>query len=84
GIEAEGIITDKEKGLVPAVREVFPDTPYQWCQYHYLEKLDAPLEDDLLNYLNEKENYATLGILFEHLVGPPTSVDAKHITENEM
>ncbi|MCP4109486.1 MAG: transposase, partial [Desulfobacteraceae bacterium] len=34
GIEVEGIITDKEKGLVPAVQEVFPDTPYQWCQYH--------------------------------------------------
>ncbi|MCP4100459.1 MAG: transposase [Lentisphaerae bacterium] len=47
GIEVEGIITDKEKGLVPAIREVFPDTPYQWCQYHCLEKLDAPLEDDL-------------------------------------
>ncbi len=47
GVKIEGIITDKEKGLVPAVQEVFPDTPYQWCQYHYLEKLDAPLEDDL-------------------------------------
>ncbi len=47
GIEVEGIITDKEKGLVPAIQEVFPDTPYQWCQYHYLEKLDAPLKDDL-------------------------------------
>jgi len=31
-------VTDMEKGLVPAIREVFPDVPHQYCQLHYLER----------------------------------------------
>ncbi|MBN2220467.1 MAG: transposase, partial [Kosmotogaceae bacterium] len=42
-----GIVTDKEKGLVPAIQRVFPDVPYQWCQFHYLENLAKPIEEDL-------------------------------------
>ena len=42
-----GIVTDKERGLVPAIEEVFPDAPYQWCQFHYLENLAKPLEEEL-------------------------------------
>jgi len=42
-----GIVTDKEKGLVPAIQVVFPDVPYQWCQFHYLKNLAKPLEEDL-------------------------------------
>jgi hypothetical protein len=41
-----GIVTDKEKGLVPAVRHVFPDTPYQFCHTHFLRNCAKPLEDD--------------------------------------
>jgi hypothetical protein len=42
-----GIVSDKEKGLVPAVTEVFPDAPYQFCQTHFLKNCAKPLADDL-------------------------------------
>jgi hypothetical protein len=42
-----GIVTDKEKGLVPAVEHVFPGVPYQFCQTHFLKNCGKPLQDDL-------------------------------------
>jgi hypothetical protein len=42
-----GIVTDKEKGLVPAVQRVFPDRPYQFCQTHFLKNCAKPLQPDL-------------------------------------
>lgn len=41
------IVSDKEKGLVPAVQAVFPETPYQFCQTHFLKNCAKPLEKDL-------------------------------------
>lgn len=41
-----GIVTDKEKGLVPAVQHVFPDVPYQFCHTHYLKNCAKPLQSD--------------------------------------
>jgi len=41
-----GVVTDKEKGLVPAVQHVFPDVPYQFCQTHFLKNCAQPLKDD--------------------------------------
>jgi len=32
-----GVVTDKEKGLVPAVERVFPGVPYQFCHTHFLK-----------------------------------------------
>jgi hypothetical protein len=42
-----GVVTDKEKGLVPAVERVFPCVPYQFCHTHFLKNCAKPLEDDL-------------------------------------
>jgi hypothetical protein len=42
-----GIVTDKEKGLVPAVSAVFPDVPYQFCHTHFLKNCAKPLQSDL-------------------------------------
>lgn len=42
-----GVVTDKEKGLVPAVERVFPGVPYQFCHTHFLKNCAKPLEDDL-------------------------------------
>jgi hypothetical protein len=42
-----GIVTDKERGLVPAVEQVFPDTPYQFCHTHFLKNCALPLKQDL-------------------------------------
>jgi hypothetical protein len=41
-----GIVTDKEKGLVPAVQHVFPDKPYQFCHTHFLKNCAKPLQAD--------------------------------------
>jgi len=41
-----GIVTDKEKGLVPAVQHVFPEAPYQFCQTHFLKNCASPLQAD--------------------------------------
>ena len=41
-----GAVTDKEKGLVPAVKEVFPEVPYQFCHTHYLKNCALPLKED--------------------------------------
>lgn len=42
-----GVVTDKEKGLVPAVERVFPDVPYQFCQTHFLKNCAKPMQNDL-------------------------------------
>lgn len=42
-----GIVTDKEKGLFPAVKEVFDDVPYQVCQTHFLKNCAEGMSGDL-------------------------------------
>ncbi|MCW8138263.1 MAG: transposase [Planctomycetota bacterium] len=42
-----GIVSDKEKGLFPAVLEVFPDVPYQVCQNHFLKNCAECMSGDL-------------------------------------
>lgn len=42
-----GVVTDKEKGLVPAVKSVFPGVPYQFCHTHFLRNCAKPLQADL-------------------------------------
>ncbi len=41
-----GVVTDKETGLVPAVKHVFPDVPYQFCHTHFLKNCAKPLQPD--------------------------------------
>jgi hypothetical protein len=41
-----GVVTDKEKGLVPAVERVFPEVPYQFCHTHFLKNCARPLKQD--------------------------------------
>lgn len=42
-----GIVSDKEKGLVPAVEAVFPEVPYHLCHTHFLKNCGKPMEADL-------------------------------------
>lgn len=42
-----GVVSDKEKGLVPAVRRVFPNVPHQLCHTHFLKNCVKPLQPDL-------------------------------------
>lgn len=41
-------VTDKEKGLVPAIQAVFPDVPHQLCQLHFIKRCAEPLEKPLM------------------------------------
>ena len=46
GVRILGVVSDKEKGLVPAIAEVFPGIPHQFCQTHFLSNLAGPLKRD--------------------------------------
>lgn len=39
------VVSDKQRGLVPAVSEVLPDSHHQFCQGHYLQNLAEPLAE---------------------------------------
>lgn len=43
-VPIKAFVTDKEKGLVPAIHEVFPDVPHQYCQLHFLKRCAAALD----------------------------------------
>jgi len=42
-------VSDKEKGLLPAMSEVFPDVPHQLCQLHFLKNCALGMADDLVD-----------------------------------
>jgi hypothetical protein len=46
GIPIFGIVSDKERSLVPAIAKVFPDTPRQFCHTHYLKNVAEPVEEE--------------------------------------
>ena len=37
------IMSDKQRGLVPAIQTVFPNTPHAYCQAHYLGNIAEPV-----------------------------------------
>ncbi|MDI6793617.1 MAG: transposase [bacterium] len=41
------VVSDKEKALVPAIKNALPGVPHQLCQIHYLGNAAKPMEDDL-------------------------------------
>jgi hypothetical protein len=43
GWRVTAILSDKQRGLEPAVAAVFPDTPHAWCQLHYLNNAAEPV-----------------------------------------
>jgi hypothetical protein len=46
GVPIMGIASDKERSLVPAIAEVFPGVPHQFCQTHFLKNVVEPLKED--------------------------------------
>ncbi len=47
------VVSDKEKGLVPAIKKALPECPLQFCQLHYLKRVAAPMEEDLATLNSE-------------------------------
>lgn len=41
-----GIVSDAQRSIRKAVNLVFPETPYQLCQFHYLKDLAKPAADE--------------------------------------
>jgi len=46
GVPILGIVSDKERSLVPAIAEVFAGIPHQYCQTHFLSNVAEPLKED--------------------------------------
>lgn len=58
GIPVAGIVSDKERALVPAIAAAFPGVPHQYCQTHYFNNLVKPMESDLTKLNTEVEKIA--------------------------
>lgn len=60
-----GILSDKQRGLVPAVEAVFPKAKYGFCQLHYLSNAAAPVAeaDEAMKVDLRQEVRAELGDL---------------------
>ena len=43
GWRVRSILSDKQRGLEPAVATVFPGIPHSWCQLHYLNNAAEPV-----------------------------------------
>ena len=43
GWRVRAILSDKQRGLEPAVAAVFPAIPHAWCQLHYLNNAAEPV-----------------------------------------
>jgi hypothetical protein len=47
GLPIIGVVSDKEKGLAPAISKALDGVPQQFCQLHYVQNVAKPLQDDL-------------------------------------
>ena len=45
GLQVRAVLSDKQSGLLPAVAEVFPQTPHAFCQMHYLQNVALPVAE---------------------------------------
>lgn len=43
GLRVEAVLSDKQRGLVPAIGEIFPQAKHAFCQSHYLNNLAEPV-----------------------------------------
>jgi hypothetical protein len=45
GLSVTAVLSDKQRGLVPAVASVFPQARHAFCQIHYLQNAAAPVAE---------------------------------------
>ncbi len=43
GLQVAAILSDKQKGLLPAVEKIFPGKAHAYCQPHYLKNIAEPI-----------------------------------------
>jgi len=61
----QAVLSDKQRGLVPAVKELFPEAAYTFCQSHYLGNLSTPIStaDEAFKVSLRKEVRSEIGSL---------------------
>jgi hypothetical protein len=76
------IISDKQKGLLPAVAVVFPHTKHGWCHAHYFKNAAAPVAeaDEAMKSALRKNVRAEMGDLLK----PPTLEKQESLTVTGM
>lgn len=45
GLRIEAVLSDKQRGLVPAIKVIFPQAHHAFCQSHYLTNLAEPVAE---------------------------------------
>jgi hypothetical protein len=65
GWRVKAVLSDKQRGLVPAVGAVFPEAHHAFCQWHYLQNAVAPLAaaDNAMKVALRKEVRQAVGPL---------------------
>lgn len=63
GLCVRAVLSDKQSALLPAVAEVFPQTPHAFCQMHYLQNVALPVTeaDEVLKVRLRQEVRESLG-----------------------
>jgi len=72
GWPVRAILSDKQRGLEPAVAAVFPDIPHAWCQLHYLNNAAEPVAAavEQLKVTLRQDIRDRVGSLLRQEVGP--------------
>ncbi len=84
-VPIKAFVTDKEKGLVPAIRAVFPGVPHQFCQLHFLKRCAAPLDKALARLGKEVDRAAEkLRKMRRALVDAPAPASPVEAREREV
>ena len=47
GVPILGVVSDREKALVPAIAEALPGVKHQLCQLHYVGNVAKPMDEDM-------------------------------------
>ena len=68
GLLVKALISDKQRGLLPAVTAVFPQALHGFCQLHYLNNAAAPVAaaDEQMKIDLRQKIRATVGDLIRH------------------
>ena len=45
GLRVTEVLSDKQRGLLPAIKQVFPDAKHALCQFHYLKNIAEPVAE---------------------------------------
>lgn len=74
GLPVVAVLSDKQRGLEPAVAAVFPQAKHAFCQLHYLQNAAAPVADadETMKVALRKTVRAAVGELIrqEHVENP--------------